>query len=416
MKFERRPLEGASVRLEPLAEKHCSSAYVSWFNDPEVCRDNRHGSGYTEEKMRAYVASVQDSPDTLAYAVVLKDGNRHVGNASLNSISESGRSAEISLLLGDRSVWGKGVGTEVCRLLRDHAFGALDLHRVFVGATARNVAMASIARRLGMTEEAVHRDAFHKTGTYQDVVQWSAVNPLHPQANRVAVLMRYGNLMGLEYLKGFREAGIRMDAVVFEGDAYSERDRAIVAERTQNLYAPLFLGDALGGTAPKLSYVKDHNSDETVRLLESLAPSVLILGGTSILKEAVLRKAAYGALNCHPGILPGYRGCSCVEWAIHNDDPVGATCHLATAKIDSGPVVHQAVLPVRRGEAYASVRARMIGHQRDTMVEGLRRFLAKPTGWPEPQGKAMYHKSMPPEIVVKVREKLERGAYKHAVA
>lgn len=414
MKLEPRALEGASVRLEPLGPEHCSSAYVSWFNDPEVCRDNRHGVGYTEDKMRAYVASLRDSQDTLAYAVIRKADGKHVGNAALNSISGSLRSAEISILIGERSAWGGGLGTEACRLLLDHAFGALDLHRVFIGATARNAGMAKIAARLGMAEEGVLRDAFHKDGAWHDIVQWSVTNPKHASALRVVVLSRYGNLMGLEYLKGLREAGIRAHAVVFEGDSYAEKDRAIVAERTQGLYTPLSLEAALGGTAPPIFFTKEHNSEACAAILRRLDPGVLVLGGTAVLKESILGLARKGALNCHPGILPGYRGCSCVEWAVLNDDPVGATCHVATAKIDSGPIVHQALMPVRRGDSYAAVRARMMAHQRDVMVEGLRRFLAKPDGWPEPQGKPVYHRSMAPENITKVREKLERGTYKHA--
>ncbi|GEM_PF-461290 len=415
MTLDLRPLEGAKVRLEPLLARHVSGAWLSWMNDSEVCRDNRHGSGYTAEKLRAYVAEVSISHDTLAYAIILKDGNRHVGNASLNSISNTSRSAEISLLIGERNAWGKGVGTEACRLLLEHVFGSLDLHRVFVGATARNAAMARIAARLGMVEEGVLRDAFLKDGFHHDVVQWSKTNPKHPGALRVVVLTRYGNLMGLEYLKGFREAGIRVHSVVFEGDAYAERDRAIVAERTGGLYAPLFLGDALGNTAPRIHYVKDHGSAACEELLAALDPGVLILGGTAVLSERILRKARKGVLNCHPGILPGYRGCSCVEWAILNDDPVGATCHLATAKIDSGPIIYQADMPVRRGEGYAQVRTRMIAHQRDVMVGGLRRFLEKQDGWPEPQGKAVYRQSMGPDDVAKVREKLERDLYRRAI-
>ena len=46
-----------------------------------------------------------------------------------------------------------------------------------------------------------------------------------------------------------------------------------------------------------------------------------------------------GVVNIHPGILPHYRGCSCVEWAILNDDPVGNTAHFMDSDYDTGPII-----------------------------------------------------------------------------
>ena len=39
--------------------------------------------------------------------------------------------------------------------------------------------------------------------------------------------------------------------------------------------------------------------------------------------EKIIDSLKYGILNVHPGILPKYKGRTCVEWSIFNDDKVG---------------------------------------------------------------------------------------------
>ena len=56
---------------------------------------------------------------------------------------------------------------------------------------------------------------------------------------------------------------------------------------------------------------------------------LLVNAGTPrILKSNLLKAPSIGVINCHPGILPDFRGCTCVEWAIYLDQPIGNTVHL----------------------------------------------------------------------------------------
>ena len=117
-------------------------------------------------------------------AVVLRADDRHVGNISLQSIHPIDRAAEFAILIGDRACWGKGYGLEAGRLLFDHGFGALNLHRIACGTFDDNAAMCRLAVALGMKEEGRRREASFKRGRYVDVIE-------------------YGVLQG-EYLERFR--------------------------------------------------------------------------------------------------------------------------------------------------------------------------------------------------------------------
>jgi len=82
------------------------------------------------------------------------------------------------------------------------------------------------------------------------------------------------------------------------------------------------------------------NSKESMALLESLQPDVLLVFGTAVLRAPVLSLARKIALNLHTGISPYYRGADCYFWPIYNHDlsMLGATVHECTGQIDGGRI------------------------------------------------------------------------------
>ena len=171
-------LSGEKIYLEPLSTRHFSQQYLSWLNDAAVCRENRHAVfPYTALQLRNYVRQAPRSRDSLLFAIRLKQSGRHVGNAGIINLSWTDRSAEISLLIGDKRVWGRGVGFDVCQVLKGYCFDRLNMHRVWLGATATNTAMNRIAERLDMKKEGRFKDFIYKEGRYLDVIQWFILNP-----------------------------------------------------------------------------------------------------------------------------------------------------------------------------------------------------------------------------------------------
>jgi ribosomal-protein-serine acetyltransferase len=68
---------------------------------------------------------------------------------------------------------GRGIVTRGCRRFIEEAFGAFGLHRVSLLAAATNLRSQAVAERLGMTREAVLREAERTTDGYHDLVVFS---------------------------------------------------------------------------------------------------------------------------------------------------------------------------------------------------------------------------------------------------
>ena len=61
------------------------------------------------------------------FGIFLGDEFKHVGNIKLGPINSYHKRAEIGLMIGDKSVWGKGIATKVIRMVTHFGFSELNL-------------------------------------------------------------------------------------------------------------------------------------------------------------------------------------------------------------------------------------------------------------------------------------------------
>jgi methionyl-tRNA formyltransferase len=160
----------------------------------------------------------------------------------------------------------------------------------------------------------------------------------------------------------------------------------------------------------------DHRSDACADLIRERGIDLIVNAATPrILKTKVLSAPTIGALNVHPGRLPSYRGCTCVEWAILNDDVVSNTVHFMTTGIDEGPVVMREGYAFPRGSTYVDIRVTVLSRGYD--------LLAKAAAHVERSGMALadaeqqdtgtYYKPIPPDLMARVQQKILTGSYRY---
>ena len=75
----------------------------------------------------------------------------------------------------------------------------------------------------------------------------------------------------------------------------------------------------------------------------------IVFGSSFIKKDLVNFLIDHKALNIHLGISPYYRGTDCNFWALFDNNPhlVGATIHLLSKGIDSGPILYHALSEIK---------------------------------------------------------------------
>ena len=220
---------------------------------------------------------------------------------------------------------------------------------------------------------------------------------------------------GREMLRQLLDAGFVPRALIEERSETAEVEREKFLVRIAGQPVPPSFAELLADHPTERHYVPHHNDDSCRRLLETLAPRLMVLGGTRILKPAVFETATDGCLNAHPGLLPEVRGSASVAWAIHLDLPVGCTCHFIEAGIDTGPIVGRRTIAVHRGDTYERLCAATIVLSGQLMTEAVAAYAEgtlessrQPEGGPA-------HRNMPDTMVDEVKAKLARGDYRHLV-
>src|SRR5436305_1460355 len=101
---------------------------------------------------------------------------------------------------------------------------------------------------------------------------------------------------------------------------------------------------------------------ELARAVDAFQPKLVVLAGfMRILCEGFIGRYARRILNIHPSLLPAFPGLHTHRRALEAGVKVhGATVHVVTAALDSGPVIVQGVIPVADGEAEESLAARVL--------------------------------------------------------
>ena len=123
----------------------------------------------------------------------------------------------------------------------------------------------------------------------------------------------------------------------------------------------------------------EANSSQVFEWVQRRDPDVIVLYGTSIIKPPLLTLYGERMINLHLGLSPYYRGSGTNFWPLVNSEPecVGATIHLAVAKVDAGAILAQV-----RPEAEISDRSHELGTKTlmaalDTLPRATSLFLTK---------------------------------------
>ena len=93
----------------------------------------------------------------------------------------------------------------------------------------------------------------------------------------------------------------------------------------------------------RLTKVESVNYDQTINVLQTLQPSVVVVSGTRIIAARVLQCVPAVFINIHAGITPMYRGVHGGYWALveNNVEACGVTVHEVDTGVDTGWILGQ---------------------------------------------------------------------------
>lgn len=138
--------------LMKLMVKHVGSTYVSWLNDPETNRYLESRSlNHTLESTIQYVKECCEDSLIFQFAIFDSANDHHIGNIKLSLFHDEQKKGEIGILIGEKRYWGKGVATEVIRVLVKFGFQSLNLEQIVAGCYVSNIGSLKAFEKAGFS-------------------------------------------------------------------------------------------------------------------------------------------------------------------------------------------------------------------------------------------------------------------------
>ncbi|MER2497391.1 GNAT family protein [Vibrio neptunius] len=155
-----------------------ADTFYQWSCDREVTVYSLSSYAYPQSKsdIEKWLLSINSSTKTVSFGICCKESDRLIGYAGLSGISTLNRSGEYFILIGEKSDWGKGIGTAVTKRVTDYAIDTLGLHRVQLTASAVNVGAIKAYENAGYQHEGVMRQSGFRNGQFVDKVLMSVLS------------------------------------------------------------------------------------------------------------------------------------------------------------------------------------------------------------------------------------------------
>jgi RimJ/RimL family protein N-acetyltransferase len=159
-----------------------------WLNDGEImewARSQPDNVASMESVEKEFELDIKgENPHRRTYVVVERATERAIGWASMRWWRQFSTTADIGLVIAEKGLRGKGIGTEVTRLLTEEAFQQLHMHRVELWTRADNLAAQGAAKNCGFKLEGRDREAAYFNGEFHDGLAFGILEGEFKKATR----------------------------------------------------------------------------------------------------------------------------------------------------------------------------------------------------------------------------------------
>lgn len=163
---------GEKVLIRLFNEGDITTGYIGWLNDPLTMRfSNQRFFTHNRESSLRYLQSFKNSHN-LFFSVRDKKTGLPLGTMTAYVAPHHG-TADIGILIGERSIWGQGYGVDAWSTLLQWLFQRCDLRKVTAGTLACNQAMLRLMYNSGMITDGIRHAQEIVDGIPQDMLYFA---------------------------------------------------------------------------------------------------------------------------------------------------------------------------------------------------------------------------------------------------
>jgi RimJ/RimL family protein N-acetyltransferase len=148
-----------------------------WRNDKELI--DLLGNNFlfiAEEVDHAWYENyLRNRANNVRLMIVESEKSLPIGTVQLTNIHLINRSAEFSVMIGNKDYWSKGAGFFSTASILKHGFENLNLNRIYLTVLEYNERAIKVYERAGFIREGLLREAIFKNGKFRNLVQMSVL-------------------------------------------------------------------------------------------------------------------------------------------------------------------------------------------------------------------------------------------------
>lgn len=172
---------GERIRFRAV-EKSDLPTFVRWLNDPEVKQGIMiyHPFSQAEEDNwfeRMIARPADERVIGIEVRIPSAEGDEEswilIGTLGFTDINWRVHASEFGIMIGEKSYWNQGYGTEAVRLLVRYGFDTLNLNRISLRVFENNRRAIRVYEKAGFVHEGRMRQAEYRDGKYLDVLLMS---------------------------------------------------------------------------------------------------------------------------------------------------------------------------------------------------------------------------------------------------
>lgn len=141
------------IRIED-ADKFCQ-----WLSDAELAINLTNFEKQFPLQHEEALLNRMIKENTQIFSIVLNEDEKLIGSCSLFDIDQADRKAELGIMIGDKSCWDKGYGSESVELILDYGFNILNLNNIYLKVFDYNARALQCYKKVGFKLIGHHRQA-----------------------------------------------------------------------------------------------------------------------------------------------------------------------------------------------------------------------------------------------------------------
>ena len=167
-----------SIRIR-LVRREDSSTLFEWINNRDLVVLNAPFRPISMAEHEQWFNSLGNRKNLAFFMIEDAESGLAIGSCQLNNISDVHRSAELQIRIGRLDYQNKGAGSEAVRLLIEHGFEKLKLHRIMLHVFSTNLRAMHVYKKNGFQQEGLLREAALIEGRWLDVFVFGLINMAH---------------------------------------------------------------------------------------------------------------------------------------------------------------------------------------------------------------------------------------------